>query len=182
MTDPAAGFQTTRLVVNDFTPGDAEAFVPLATEPDVAIHWAEGRVSDQAARQFVSNAVRSKEGPGRTTYELAIRLKPARTLIGECELGFFPDGREAELGFFVGGPWRRQGYATEAVKGLLRYGFETLNLRLIFGMTDRGNTPAERVMAKAGMRVVGTERIHDRERDHWRTGIRYEAAAAEYGR
>ena len=50
--------------------------------------------------------------------------------------------------------WNR-GYATEAAKACLHYGFETLNLEKIFSFTSVLNTRSEKVMQRIGMIKYG---------------------------
>jgi [ribosomal protein S5]-alanine N-acetyltransferase len=48
-----------------------------------------------------------------------------------------------------------QGYATEAAKGCLDYGFQELGLDRVYSFTALSNTPSERIMQKIGMERVG---------------------------
>lgn len=57
---------------------------------------------------------------------------------------------------------------TEALKGMLRLGFEDMKLHRIFGGTDIENTGSKRVMEKAGMRFESRWR-KDRIREEKRT-------------
>ena len=49
---------------------------------------------------------------------------------------------------------QRQGYATEAAKALLDYGFDQLNLKRIVANTDFDNAASIGVMEKIGMTIV----------------------------
>jgi len=54
--------------------------------------------------------------------------------IGYCGLDkFHPINRTAEISLLIGMTFTRQGIGREAVKFLLHYGFDLLNLNLIFG-------------------------------------------------
>ena len=48
-----------------------------------------------------------------------------------------------------------QGYATEAARACLDYGFSQLGMQKIYSWTALSNTPSERVMQKIGMERVG---------------------------
>lgn len=50
--------------------------------------------------------------------------------------------------------WGR-GYATEAARAAVAWGFETLNLSEIIAMTVPDNWPSRRVMERLGMRLAG---------------------------
>lgn len=175
-------FQTPRLVVDEFTEGDAAVFVQLASETDVALHWAEETVTKETALAFLRQALSRRREKERSIYELAVRRKPQTILVGECELGFFPGEREAELGFFVGRKYRDHGYGTEAVRGLVAFGFHELGLSRIYGYCDVANKAGAAVMQKSGLRNMGIERLHNPRLGDWHDGILFEVLASEYGR
>ena len=83
----------------------------------------------------------------------AIRLAPTNTLIGSVGLKEIDRMRgQAELGFWIGVPWWGQGYAREAARGMLQYGFETLKLNRIYAHHMTRNPASGRVLAASGMR------------------------------
>lgn len=60
---------------------------------------------------------------------------------------------EAELGWAISDLYRSNGYATEAARGLIEYGFCELHLPRILAFTTRNNVASIRVMEKLGMRI-----------------------------
>ena len=54
---------------------------------------------------------------------------------------------DGELGYHIYEPFRRQGYALEACRAIVKYGFETLELDKIRLCTKRSNT-ASRILAE----------------------------------
>jgi len=54
---------------------------------------------------------------------------------------------DGELGYHIYEPFRRQGYALEACRAIVKYGFETLELDKIRICTKRSNT-ASRILAE----------------------------------
>ncbi len=64
---------------------------------------------------------------------------------------------EAELGYWIGYPFWNQGLVTEAVREVLRHGFDDLNLnRVICGYFD-GNDRSKRVQEKCGFKYMYTK-------------------------
>ncbi|MDN5896569.1 MAG: GNAT family N-acetyltransferase [Nocardioides sp.] len=63
----------------------------------------------------------------------------------------------AEIGWRVERRHWGQGYATEGATTLLRHGFETAGLQLVWAETMAVNAASRSVMRKAGMRYVRTE-------------------------
>jgi RimJ/RimL family protein N-acetyltransferase len=81
-------------------------------------------------------------------------------LVGAITLRLELDDARADLGYWIGVPFWRHGYATEAVRTMLEYGFATLGLHRIHASHLTRNPASGRVMQKAGMRLEGVQRGH----------------------
>jgi len=68
--------------------------------------------------------------------------------------------QHSELGYWLGVPFWRQGYATEAAREVIRYGFEDLRLRRIFASQFQHNPASGNILKKLGMRYEGCQREH----------------------
>lgn len=64
----------------------------------------------------------------------------------------------AELGYWLGKPYWNRGYATEAARAMVEYGFEELELNRIQARHMEHNPASGRVMEKIGMKYEGTLR------------------------
>ena len=89
----------------------------------------------------------------------AITLRESGELIG-C-IGLIPDGTApwAEFGYWLGVPFWGNGYATEALREVIRLGFEDIGLRRIEACHFAHNPASGRVMQKAGLTNEGTQRL-----------------------
>ncbi len=81
-------------------------------------------------------------------------------LIGAIGLHFRPAHRRAELGYWIGRPFWNRGFATEAARAVIRFGFETLELNRIHASHLTRNPASGRVLVKAGMQLEGILRQH----------------------
>jgi len=82
-------------------------------------------------------------------------------LIGAVGLtGFRTQHAHAELGYWVGKDYWGKGYCTEAVREIVRFGFEQLGLNRVFGRHMARNLASGRVMDKAGLKYEGRLRQH----------------------
>jgi RimJ/RimL family protein N-acetyltransferase len=93
-------------------------------------------------------------------HNYAIVLKGGDELIGNISL-FDIDhiSRRATLGLFVGdGERRGKGYGAEAIRLILGYGFDTLNLQNIMLQCDSDNEQGIACYKKAGFREFGRRR------------------------
>jgi RimJ/RimL family protein N-acetyltransferase len=76
----------------------------------------------------------------------------------------FTEGRPPELGYWLGEPYWGQGYATEAVKGVIEAAQATGQFRLIAARALARNTASLNVLEKAGFRKVGETTAESGER------------------
>lgn len=67
--------------------------------------------------------------------------------------------RKAELMIYIGHPrFRGRGYGTAAIRALLTFAFDQLNLHRVYLYTLATNRRAQRVFAKCGFRIEGRQR------------------------
>jgi len=88
-------------------------------------------------------------------------IKPSNELFGSCWLDIEDlDSQHASIGYFVDKAHWGNGYATEMVKALIRFGFQDLDLHRIYAHCDAENPATRRVLEKVGMRQEGLLREH----------------------
>jgi RimJ/RimL family protein N-acetyltransferase len=59
-------------------------------------------------------------------------------------------------GFWLGLPWHRQGFMSEACEAVTDYWFDSLNFPVLRVPKAIGNSASRRISEKAGMRIVAT--------------------------
>ncbi|PWN70626.1 N-acetyltransferase [Chryseobacterium phosphatilyticum] len=80
-----------------------------------------------------------------------ISYKDQRNLIGTiCLWNFAQDRKTAEVGYELLPEYHRKGIMTEALKSVLEYGFNILNLREVLALTHRNNTKSQILLIKQG--------------------------------
>jgi ribosomal-protein-alanine N-acetyltransferase len=90
-------------------------------------------------------------------------LKSNNAYIGRCGLypHFDADGKpipgEAVLAFYIASPSWGQGFATEAGKAFIRFGFAELGLDRIVATVQKGNDASIHVLQKLGFLLSHTE-------------------------
>ena len=123
---------------------DTTLAIPHPYHMEDALSWIERQNSDEGE-------------PGATNF--AIRLLPQRQLIGSIGLrDIETQHRQAELGFWIGKDWWSQGYAREAARAVIQFGFESLNLNRICAHHMARNPASGRVLLAAGMQREGVLR------------------------
>lgn len=85
----------------------------------------------------------------------AMTLPTDDQLVGAIGLRIEPEHRRAELGYWIGVPFWGRGYATEASRVVVAWGFDAADLHRISAHYLPGNTASRRVMEKIGMQEEG---------------------------
>jgi len=84
----------------------------------------------------------------------AIHAKSNDAFLGWCGLKLMEDMGTVDLGYrLLPSAWGK-GYATEAARYTLQYGFQVLQLEVITGMAHVDNTASLRVLEKIGMQFL----------------------------
>jgi len=158
MTDTI--IETERLFLRELLPQDDVRMFELDSDPDVHQFVGKRPVENIEQIRLIIDFIRQQyedNGIGRW----AVVEKKSNLFIGWAGLKYFTDevngtGNFYELGYrFIKKYWG-QGYATEASKAIIRYGFDEMELDSIYAMTDVNNLASKRVLEKSGFRHVNT--------------------------
>jgi RimJ/RimL family protein N-acetyltransferase len=154
MTD-INSIETERLILRVWRDSDYAPFAALNADPEVMRHfpWLLTRAeSDEVADRIVSRM--AEHGWGW----YAAEVKGGEPFIGFVGLNVpsyeIPCGPCVEIGWRLARSAWGKGYATEAARAALAFGFETLNLTEIVSFTVVANARSRAVMERLGM-------IHD---------------------
>lgn len=142
--------RTDRLVLRAVREDDAPAVQRLLSVPGIAPHTLSFSYPFPEGGALVwirRDAARVKEG---RSLQWAITL-PGDEFIGSIGIGFHGDGGEAHIGYWVAVHAWNRGYATEAARAVIAYGFDHLGMRRIEAMCFPDNIASARVLEKAGM-------------------------------
>jgi [ribosomal protein S5]-alanine N-acetyltransferase len=152
--------QTSRLTLRAYAPSDVAALLPLISAREVAATTLRipHPYGESDAEDFIASA--QIDLATGTSLPLAIVLRESGALCGGVGLRIEADHHRAELGYWIGVPYWGNGYATEAARVVVKYGFETLGLHRIFASHFAGNSASARVLHKIGMRHEGSQRAH----------------------
>jgi RimJ/RimL family protein N-acetyltransferase len=143
-------FASQRLTARRFTPLDLDVFVAMRAEPEVARFQSWENFTEDDGRAFLEwNAQRHPGEPG--WFQFALERTEDRTFVGDCGLKTFEtDNRLAQIGYTIARQYWSQGYAQEAVRGLVDYAFRNFPLHRIIASVDPRNAASVRVLEKSG--------------------------------
>jgi len=152
--------RTGRLLLHRFLPGDAREVCSLMEDPSMGagLLTVPCPYSYQDASDWIENHQEWWERGEQ--YIFAITGAPSGALAGAVSLRVNPGHGHAEMGYWVGRPFQGKGYATEAARAVLEFGFFCLDLHRIYGRHLAWNGAPGRIFARLGMRHEGTLRGH----------------------
>lgn len=139
--------KTVSAVPYPYEDGMAEAWIDVALEG-----LAQGR------NLHLAIVVKPEYVPEAATADDAAEMGADGLFIGSMGFEFNRLANAAELGYWIGYPYWNRGYATEAARAMVAYGFETLGLNRIQACHMDHNPASGRVMQKIGMKYEGTLR------------------------
>lgn len=148
--------QTKRLTLRDVMGTDDVSILRAVRCPQIAFMYGNQFSSIDKVRQYIQ--VLEKEYGNGNYRTLAIATKDSDTLIGLITLDrdrIFP---RAEVSYWIDESHRNQGYATEAVQGIIDYAFTELSINRLQATHFTDNPASGRVLEKAGMLYEGTLR------------------------
>ena len=148
--------ETVRLVLRPLRLADLGPMHEVYADREVMRYGTGGAVSEsiEDSERRLRNLIEHQERHGFGIW--AITQRDTGAVIGDC--GLFESVRregEVELAYRVAKPHWGRGYATEAARAWLAYGFDALDLRRIYAATHAENVASRRVVEKIGMRPVG---------------------------
>jgi RimJ/RimL family protein N-acetyltransferase len=159
----------THLFLRDYEAADFEAVHAYAQDPEVVRYMVWGPNSESETREFLATARSQATAEPRTVYELAVVETSSGKLVGG--IGLRPDKLQAMLGYCFSRPSWGQGFATEASRLLVGFGFESLGLHRIWARCDAENLGSLRVLEKVGMRREGVFFQDCQIRGEWRNTV-----------
>ena len=159
----AAPPSTARLALRQFRPDDVDDVYRLDSDPRVMRYIGDGsvRTREEVASALVRSAAYYGNYPGLGVW--ASEKRDTGRFIGWFCLKYMPETADVEVGYRLLPEAWGKGYATEGALALVRYGFETLGLYRIVGVTHPDNDVSQRVLRKAGLRDAGWTRYWKRE-------------------
>jgi RimJ/RimL family protein N-acetyltransferase len=157
-----------RLQLRRFEKEDASAVQRLAGAAEVAdtTLLIPHPYPDGVAEEFIE--MTHADWDKGEQYVFAITLRSSGELCGSIGLKVTAKHERGELGYWIGVPFWKQGYCSEAARAVLEFAFERLKLNSVVAHHFVRNPASGRVLEKIGMKYEG------RLRQHVKKGERFE--------
>ncbi|MDQ6943165.1 MAG: GNAT family N-acetyltransferase [Candidatus Eremiobacteraeota bacterium] len=144
---------TERLVLRALRADDAEAMLAYRSDPEIMRYQGWEPQSIDEVRAFIAHMSEVKPYAPGTWRQLAITIRATGELIGDCGVRVPADEPEqAEFGMTLAPAFQGRGYASEAIRALLRLAFDTLEKHRVFGSIDPRNARSIALMRRTGFR------------------------------
>lgn len=150
-------FETERLIIREVDYCDIDDMFEYSQLPNVGpmAGWPphSSKIETKLIIQSFLNKTRLNQ-PG----VFAIVYKDENKMIGTVELHSYIPNHKAELGYTISPYYWGRGFAGEASRVLIRWGFEDLNLKRIECISFLNNNQSIRVCEKLGFKFEGIRR------------------------
>ena len=151
--------ETERLILRRFRYTDDDAMLKYWTsDPKIQSLYSEPiYCTKQEIKELLDKYIGSYEK--NDFYRWAITLKKTDECIGQIAY-FLVDNNNhfAEIEYCIGSLFQRKGFATEATKAVIQYGFDKINLHKVQICHKSINLPSRKVIEKCGFTYEGTLR------------------------
>lgn len=151
--------ETERLILRRFRYTDDDAMLKYwISDPKIQSLYSEPvYCTKQEVKELLDKYIGSYEK--NDFYRWAITLKKTDECIGQIAY-FLVDNNNhfAEIEYCIGSLFQRKGFATEATKAVIQYGFDKINLHKVQICHKSINLPSRKVIEKCGFTYEGTLR------------------------
>lgn len=160
--------ETERLILREFVSDDWLVMARYWRDPRYQHFYPENDDPAPIVRELVERFVAAQATSPRLKRQLVIVERASDAMIGNCGIRINdPEIGEANIGYELDPDFWGHGYATEAARAIVRFGFEDLALHRIWAECIADNRGSWRVMERLGMRREAHVREHQHFRDRW---------------
>lgn len=165
--------ETPRLLLRAFEDDDWQPVLEYAAHPQ-ALRYMPGDPPDAAAARSLVRWMQAGPTDSPPHDDFAIVHRAEQRVIGWCGLGIrYDEQDQGELAYALHPDFWGAGYATEAARAVLAYGFSERSLHRIYATCRPENAGSWRVLEKVGLRREGHLRRHRWIRGAWHDSYLY---------
>jgi RimJ/RimL family protein N-acetyltransferase len=157
---------TPHLFLRPWTPADAQVLFEILQEKDLLKYFP--RTAPPPYDRVEKYIARHQEHWQQFGYgHWAVIERASGKLMGWNGLEFLPDTGETEVAYLLSHNFWGRGFATEAARAALKFGFESAGLERIIGLAHPENIASRRVLEKCGLALNGRKIYWELELCHY---------------
>jgi ribosomal-protein-alanine N-acetyltransferase len=141
--------ETERLLLRTWLPGDLPALAAIYGDPETMRYILSGTKTPEQTRAAMQAMNDANDRDGCSLWPVVV--KESSELIGACGLMSTERSDTFELGFVFAPGARGRGYALEAARASIAYGFDALHAARIVALVDPPNARSIVLLRKLGM-------------------------------
>jgi len=165
---------TDRLRLREYASDDWRAVLAYQSDSRYLRYYPWTQRTAEDVQAFVQRFIDWQDEQPRTRFQFAITLRAGGWLIGSCGIRKeTATAQQADLGYEIAPSHWGHGYATEAARAVLAFGFNDLELHRIQAFCLAENAASGRVLEKLGMQREGRLREHRWMKGHWWDTLAY---------
>lgn len=161
-----------KVVLREFRLDDEDALLGVIGDDRVTVWLSHDSRNRDEVRAMLAGIVERAPQEPRTEYALAVALPESDRLIGLARLGL-GGVQAAKLGYAIRADEWGKGYATDATRTLVKFGFEGLGLHRITAAIGPENLASIAVVGRLGFDYEGQLRDHVFTNGQWRDSNLY---------
>lgn len=159
---------TQRLILREFKQSDWPDILDYQSDPLYLRYYDWTGRTPAAVQDFVKGFLAQQKEQPRIKFQLAVVLKSSQQLIGNCGIRMKSAGAyEGDIGYELSSKHWGHGYATEAARAMVAFGFTELKLHRIWSWCIAENVGSVRVLQKLGMQPEGRLRENEYFKGRW---------------
>lgn len=144
---------TPRLILRPWSAEDADRLVAILQEPEIFRYFPRSDPWPRAkAEKYIAHHLAHWQERGYGHW--AVVTPVDEQVVGWNGLEYLPETGEIEVAYLLSRLVWGQGYATEAARAAIHFGFTQCGLDEIIGLTHPENIASQRVLEKCGLKFV----------------------------
>jgi RimJ/RimL family protein N-acetyltransferase len=165
---------TDRLRLREYISDDWHAVLAYQSDPRYLRYYPWTQRTAEDVQAFVQRFIDWQDEKPRTRFQFAITLRAGGWLIGSCGIRKeTATAQQADLGYEIAPSHWGHGYATEAARAVLAFGFDELELHRIQAFCLAENAASARVLEKLRMQQEGRLRENRWMKGRWWDSLVY---------
>jgi [ribosomal protein S5]-alanine N-acetyltransferase len=159
---------TERLILREFKYDDWPDILAYQREPLYLRYYEWTDRTPEAVQAFVQMFLAQQQEEPRIKFQLAVVLRSSQQLIGNCGVRMKAAGaHEGDIGYELSPHHWGNGYATEAARAIVDFGFTGLKLHRLSSWCIADNVASANVLRKLGMQPEGRLRENEYFKGRW---------------